>query len=64
MRTRVITDFGRKWHETSPSKAISASGSGNDIVARLIGQWLSERLGQTFIIENRALLRTSPRRRS
>jgi tripartite-type tricarboxylate transporter receptor subunit TctC len=26
---------------------------GNDIVARLIGQWLTERLGQTFIIENR-----------
>ena len=25
----------------------------NDIVARLIGQWLSERLGQPFIIENR-----------
>jgi tripartite-type tricarboxylate transporter receptor subunit TctC len=29
-----------------------ASG-GTDIVARLIGQWLSERLGQQFIIENR-----------
>src|SRR5262245_51798427 len=26
---------------------------GGDIVARLIGQWLSERLGQPFIIENR-----------
>jgi tripartite-type tricarboxylate transporter receptor subunit TctC len=25
-----------------------------DIVARLIGQWLSERLGQPFVIENRA----------
>ena len=24
-----------------------------DIVARLIGQWLSERLGQQFVIENR-----------
>jgi tripartite-type tricarboxylate transporter receptor subunit TctC len=30
-----------------------APAGGNDIVARLIGQWLSERLGQTFIIENR-----------
>ena len=30
-----------------------APGGGNDIVARLIGQWLSERLGQTFVIENR-----------
>jgi tripartite-type tricarboxylate transporter receptor subunit TctC len=28
-------------------------GGGTDIVARLIGQWLSERLGQQFIIENR-----------
>jgi tripartite-type tricarboxylate transporter receptor subunit TctC len=28
-------------------------GSGPDLEARLIGQWLSERLGQPFIIENR-----------
>jgi tripartite-type tricarboxylate transporter receptor subunit TctC len=28
-------------------------GGGNDIFARLIGQWLSERLGQPFVIENR-----------
>ena len=28
-------------------------GSGPDIEARLIGQWLSERLGQPFIVENR-----------
>ncbi len=26
---------------------------GNDITARLIGQWLTERLGQPFVIENR-----------
>src|SRR5258708_34711556 len=26
---------------------------GNDIIARLMGQWLTERLGQTFGIENR-----------
>jgi tripartite-type tricarboxylate transporter receptor subunit TctC len=30
-----------------------APGSAPDIVARLIGQWLSERLGRPFIIENR-----------
>jgi tripartite-type tricarboxylate transporter receptor subunit TctC len=28
-------------------------GGGTDITARLMGQWLSERLGQPFIIENR-----------
>jgi tripartite-type tricarboxylate transporter receptor subunit TctC len=30
-----------------------APGGPNDIVARLLGQWLSERLSQQFIIENR-----------
>jgi len=30
-----------------------AAGGGYDIIARLIGQWLSERLGQPFVIENR-----------
>jgi tripartite-type tricarboxylate transporter receptor subunit TctC len=29
------------------------AGGGSDLMARLIGQWLSERLGQQFIIENR-----------
>jgi tripartite-type tricarboxylate transporter receptor subunit TctC len=29
------------------------AGGGTDITARLMGQWLSERLGQSFIIENR-----------
>jgi tripartite-type tricarboxylate transporter receptor subunit TctC len=28
-------------------------GTGNDITARLIGQWLSDRLGRQFIVENR-----------
>jgi tripartite-type tricarboxylate transporter receptor subunit TctC len=31
-----------------------APGGAPDIVARLIGQWLSERLGQQFVIENRS----------
>jgi tripartite-type tricarboxylate transporter receptor subunit TctC len=30
-----------------------APGGGSDIIARLMGQWLSERLGQQFIIDNR-----------
>jgi tripartite-type tricarboxylate transporter receptor subunit TctC len=30
-----------------------AAGGGNDIAARLISHWLSERLGQQFIVENR-----------
>jgi tripartite-type tricarboxylate transporter receptor subunit TctC len=30
-----------------------AAGGGTDVLARLMGQWLSERLGQPFIVENR-----------
>ena len=30
-----------------------AAGGPNDTVSRLLGQWLSERLGQQFVIENR-----------
>jgi tripartite-type tricarboxylate transporter receptor subunit TctC len=29
------------------------AGGGSDIIARLLGQWMTERLGQSFIIENR-----------
>ena len=30
-----------------------AAGGPNDVLARLIGQWLSQRLGQPFVVENR-----------
>src|SRR3974390_3278560 len=30
-----------------------AAGSTSDILARLIGQWLSVRFGQQFVVENR-----------
>src|SRR3989440_10813291 len=33
--------------------AAFAAGGGVDITARLIGQWLSDRLGKSFIIDNR-----------
>src|SRR5437899_4849175 len=31
-----------------------SAGGGVDIAARLIGQWLTDRLGQSFVVENRA----------
>ncbi len=44
--------------QTYPSRPVRLivcypAGGANDIVGRLIGQWLSERLGQQVIIENR-----------
>jgi tripartite-type tricarboxylate transporter receptor subunit TctC len=44
--------------ESYPSRPVHivvgfAPGGGNDIVARLIGSWLSNQLGQQFVTENR-----------
>jgi tripartite-type tricarboxylate transporter receptor subunit TctC len=46
------------WAQTYPARPVRlivpfAPGGQNDIIARIIGQWLSERLGQQFVIENR-----------
>src|SRR5215475_10379713 len=46
------------WAQTYPTRPVRlivtvAAGGGADIIARLIGQWLSDRLGQQFVIENR-----------
>src|SRR4030081_115996 len=46
------------WAQPYPRRAVRmigpfGPGGGTDIVARPIGQWLTERLGQTFVIENR-----------
>jgi tripartite-type tricarboxylate transporter receptor subunit TctC len=42
-------------YPTRPVRFIvgAPAGGGQDILARLIGQWLSDRLGQPFVIENR-----------
>src|SRR5687768_9823020 len=52
----VISRIARS--QTYPTRPVRivvglAPGGANDIFARLMGQWLSERLGQQFVIENR-----------
>jgi tripartite-type tricarboxylate transporter receptor subunit TctC len=46
------------WAQTYPSRPVrlilsTTPGGSADVVARIMGQWLSERLGQPFVIENR-----------
>jgi tripartite-type tricarboxylate transporter receptor subunit TctC len=42
-------------YPTKPVRVIVPFGAGSstDITARLISQWLSERFGQQFVVENR-----------
>jgi tripartite-type tricarboxylate transporter receptor subunit TctC len=52
----AVSRFG--FAQAYPSRPVrvivgQAAGSGSDTAARLIGQFLSERLGQQFVIENR-----------
>src|SRR4029450_6694242 len=46
------------WAQTYPARPVRlvvgfAPGAANDILARLMGQWLAGRLGEPFVIENR-----------
>jgi tripartite-type tricarboxylate transporter receptor subunit TctC len=46
------------WGQVYPMRSVHllegfGAGGASDLVARLIGQWLSQRLGQPFVIENR-----------
>src|SRR5262249_12779539 len=49
---------GRARAESYPARPVriivaTSAGGTTDIVARLIGQWLTDRLGQPFVVENR-----------
>ena len=46
------------WAQTYPTRPVRLvspfpAGGPSDMVARLVGQWLSERLGRPFVIDNR-----------
>src|SRR5262245_28160210 len=46
------------WPPAEPTRTVryivsAPPGGAQDILARLMGQWLSERLGQQFVIDNR-----------
>lgn len=46
------------WAQAYPARPVRvivpvAAGGANDVTARIVGQWLSEHLGQQFVVENR-----------
>jgi tripartite-type tricarboxylate transporter receptor subunit TctC len=52
----VVSRFA--WAQAYPARPVriiisTAAGGTADILTRLMGQWLSERLGQPFVVENR-----------
>jgi tripartite-type tricarboxylate transporter receptor subunit TctC len=55
----AVPAFSRiAWAQAYPARPVRlivgfAAGGGTDLTARVIGQWLSDRLGRPFIIENR-----------
>jgi tripartite-type tricarboxylate transporter receptor subunit TctC len=54
----ALIEFDIADAQTYPTRPVRitvgfAAGGSTDITARLMGQWLSERLGQQFVIENR-----------
>jgi tripartite-type tricarboxylate transporter receptor subunit TctC len=51
-----VSDFA--WAQTYPSRPVYMivgflAGGAADVTARLVGQWLSNRLGQPFVTENK-----------
>jgi tripartite-type tricarboxylate transporter receptor subunit TctC len=56
--TGALPAVSQAWAQSYPTRPVRIivgypAGGVSDIFARLVGQWLSERIGQSFIVENR-----------